>query len=139
MQIIGEKWGEVNRIVAAIEAYRLRKDASAKESLPLSVDSLESLLVGIWGRILGRRDIGVNDNFFEVGGTSLRAVQTVAAIKKELGCSISIVRLFESPTVKLLAANLRGPADESKSESVRARAAERGQQRRAKVVRRRSR
>ena len=48
----------------------------------------------------------MNDNFFEAGGTSLRAVQVIAMIKKELKQTLSIVSLFECPTVTLLAAKL---------------------------------
>jgi hypothetical protein len=48
----------------------------------------------------------MNDNFFEAGGTSLKAVQVIAMIKKELNKTLSIVSLFECPTLTLLAARL---------------------------------
>ena len=44
----------------------------------------ETALANIWRKVLGRPQIGMNDNFFEAGGTSLRAVQVIAMIKKEL-------------------------------------------------------
>ena len=46
--------------------------------------TLETALTNIWRKVLGRPQIGMNDNFFEAGGTSLRAVQVIAMIKKEL-------------------------------------------------------
>jgi hypothetical protein len=77
----------------------------------------------------------VNDNFFEAGGTSLRAVQVIATIKKELKKTLSIVSLFECPTIALLAARLGATADETSIETATAGAARRGRQRRGKTVR----
>jgi acyl carrier protein len=57
----------------------------------------------IWQRVLSRTNLSLDDNFFEAGGDSLKAVQLVASIKKELNLNISIVDIFESPTIQLLA------------------------------------
>jgi hypothetical protein len=76
----------------------------------------------------------MNDNFFEAGGTSLRAVQVLAMIKKELNQTLSIVTLFECPTVTLLAAKLSSMSGEVHSGT--AVAALRGQQRRYNTKRR---
>ena len=72
----------------------------------------------------------MNDNFFEAGGTSLRAVQVIAMIKKELKQNLSIVSLFECPTVALLAAKLSAASGEVQVGATTARAALRGQRRR---------
>jgi acyl carrier protein len=97
-------------------------------------NSLETALLAIWRKVLGNRHIGLNDNFFEAGGTSLRAVQVIATIKKELKRSLSIVSLFECPTVRLLAVRLRAAAPDTATQT--AGAALRGQQRRNRIVRR---
>ena len=78
---------------------------------------------------MGRR-IGINDNFFDVGGTSLRAVQVIATIKRELKHSLSIVTLFECPTVTLLAAKLAAASGEPRGRTSAAAAAARGERRR---------
>jgi acyl carrier protein len=80
----------------------------------------------IWKKVLGRSRIGINDNFFDVGGTSLKAVQVVAMLKKELKRDLSIVSLFEYPTVSLLAAKLSSASGESDSRKKTADAAQRG-------------
>jgi acyl carrier protein len=98
--------------------------------------SLQTTLLNIWRKVLGRPRIGLNDNFFEVGGTSLRAVQVIATIKKELNRNLSIVSLFECPTVKLLADKLSAPTAVPGDAAKAAGAALRGQQRRTSVVRR---
>ena len=130
MQRLGENLYDVERILAGIESHRVKE-----QPLPAGGDagagsSLEAALVGIWRRVLGRPRIGLNDNFFEAGGTSLRAVQVIAAIKKELNHTLSIVSLFECPTVKLLAARLAATSEEAKAGITTAAAVLRGQQRR---------
>jgi FkbH-like protein/FkbM family methyltransferase len=136
LQRIGEHLCDTRRISKAIEAHRL-----AQHPLPAAANgtpggTLETALAAIWSRVLGRPRVGLNDNFFEVGGTSLRAVQVIAAIRKELKQTPSIVTLFECPTVALLAARLRTKSGEILSEATTADAALRGQQRRQRTIRR---
>ncbi len=63
-------------------------------------------LAGLWATVLGRADVGPNENFFEAGGTSLKAVQLVALIRKELNQRLSVVSVFECPTLALLSAKM---------------------------------
>ncbi|EHS59970.1 non-ribosomal peptide synthase/polyketide synthase [Paenibacillus sp. Aloe-11] len=63
----------------------------------------EVQLALIWQDILGVARVGIRDNFFEIGGHSLRATLLVSRIQKELGCSISLREIFQSPTVESLA------------------------------------
>lgn len=65
--------------------------------------AVEAQMVLIWQDILGVTRVGVRDNFFEIGGHSLRATVLVSRIHKELGCSISLREVFQSPTVESLA------------------------------------
>jgi enterobactin synthetase component F len=90
--------------------------------------------------VLGNPRIGINDNFFEVGGTSLRAVQVVAMIKRELGRTLSIVSVFECPTVRLLAARLgeAGAGAAAATAAATAAAAVRGRERRYNTMRTRA-
>ena len=77
------------------------------------------------------------DNFFEAGGTSLRAVQLIAMIKKELKQNLSIVSIFECPTARLLAAQVSAASEGRSSGADNAHADLRGQKRRANAIRRR--
>jgi hypothetical protein len=94
--------------------------------------------LNIWRKVLSRPRIGITDNFFEVGGTSLRAVQVVATIKRELKQTLSIVNLFECPTVKLLAAKLSVETGDAHGQPATSTAVARGQQRRITNVRRKT-
>ncbi|PYK01934.1 MAG: hypothetical protein DME23_02890, partial [Verrucomicrobia bacterium] len=75
----------------------------------------------------------------EAGGTSLRAVQVIAMIKKELKKTLSIVTLFECPTIRLLGAKLNAAAYSPQGASNAGAAEIRGQQRRHKTIGRRTR
>lgn len=138
LQRIGESLYDIDRLAKAIEEYRLRKQPlhAAADVTPGS--TLETALTNIWRKVLGRPRIGMNDNFFEVGGTSLRAVQIIAMIKKELNQTLSIVSLFECPTVALLAAKLSAASGEAQGKTTTAAAAQRGQQRRYNTMRRKA-
>jgi FkbH-like protein/FkbM family methyltransferase len=141
LQRIGEEWCDISRLGKAIEEYRFRNEASHESVTPSLAPTdgesgLETALLNIWRKVLGRPRIGMNDNFFEVGGTSLRAVQVIATIKKELKQTLSIVSLFECPTVALLAARLGATTRTKDKED--GKAALRGQQRRYKTMRRKA-
>ncbi|SEQ90594.1 Phosphopantetheine attachment site [Streptomyces sp. yr375] len=74
--------------------------------------ALEDSLCGVWRRVLDRDQVGVDDSFFDLGGTSLLLVRAMTAVNQELGCDLTVVDLFSHPTVKALARHLadRTPA-----------------------------
>jgi FkbH-like protein/FkbM family methyltransferase len=74
--------------------------------------SLESRIAGIWRDVLRRDTVGLDDNFFEIGGSSLRAVEVVARMSELLKTEVTLVSLFERPTVRTMAAAL-GPGSAS--------------------------
>lgn len=63
----------------------------------------EGWLIDLWRRLLKTDDIGLEDNFFSFGGNSLLAVYMVGEIKKISGEAVSVVKVFEYPTIALLA------------------------------------
>ncbi|MEV1025576.1 amino acid adenylation domain-containing protein [Streptomyces sp. NPDC050264] len=62
----------------------------------------ERALADIWARVLGTADIGVADDFFALGGNSLKAV-TVSALAREAGLGVATRQIFAHPTVEALA------------------------------------
>ncbi len=68
----------------------------------------ERLLCGLFEQILGIESVGATDDFFALGGHSLRAVQLVNLIYKQFGCSLSINDVFGAPTVRELAVRISG-------------------------------
>jgi phthiocerol/phenolphthiocerol synthesis type-I polyketide synthase E len=65
---------------------------------------LEAAIAEVWSRILGVPNVGVDDDFFSLGGNSLVAVQLIAQTRKATGVRIPMRSLFDAPTVAQLAA-----------------------------------
>jgi acyl carrier protein len=63
----------------------------------------EKELVEIWQTILNKKQVGVKDKFFDIGGNSLNVVQLSRMLKKNMDVSISILDLFKYTTVEDLA------------------------------------
>ncbi|MEI6411934.1 MAG: amino acid adenylation domain-containing protein, partial [Bacteroidota bacterium] len=66
-------------------------------------NAIENQLVEIWQQVLGRDQIGVEDNFFNLGGHSLRAIRVVSLIRQALSVEIRLSEIFASPTIAALA------------------------------------
>ena len=74
--------------------------ASSPETAPGS--EAETTLVEIWADVLGVDEIGVNDNFFEVGGDSLLSIRILARAR-QAGIIVSPKDFFDDPTVAAMA------------------------------------
>ncbi|GKX65197.1 non-ribosomal peptide synthase/polyketide synthase [Inconstantimicrobium mannanitabidum] len=65
-------------------------------------NEVEKTLVRIWSEVLGVKKVGINDNFFDLGGHSLKATMLMSKIHKELNKEVPLKELFKSPTIKEL-------------------------------------
>ncbi len=79
---------------------------------------LEKQIAEIWQKSLGFEQIGVTDNFFDLGGDSFTAMHVIARLKNELSLDIPVVRLYEGLTVRSLSQIVAEPeSDESAAEN----------------------
>jgi amino acid adenylation domain-containing protein len=67
----------------------------------------EEMLATIWREVLKLEQIGVNDNFFHLGGHSLVAVRLFAEIENKFGIKLPLSSLFEASTISQLATILQ--------------------------------
>ncbi|GAA0894227.1 hypothetical protein GCM10009122_39070 [Fulvivirga kasyanovii] len=77
-------------------------DFSAPEQLDLPHTDLERKIADLWCEFLEIDRVGINENFFNKGGHSLKAVQLCNEIFKVLNVDLSLQEFFARPTVKLL-------------------------------------
>ncbi len=73
---------------------------------------MEGTIAGIWRELLHIEQVGIHDNFFELGGHSLLIVQLQTRLHQTFATQLSIVELFQYPTIHLLAERLRQQAVE---------------------------
>lgn len=83
------------------ENFVSRPDLSTEYVAPEG--GLENKLVEIWKKLLGIEQIGVNDKFFEMGGSSLKLIKLAGLLKDELNIKISVPLLFTYTTIQSLA------------------------------------
>ncbi|MEH2455997.1 amino acid adenylation domain-containing protein [Nostoc sp.] len=69
-------------------------------------DPVEEVLAGIWQEVLGVEIFSISENFFELGGHSLLATRVISRLRKTFEVDVPLRRLFESPTVAGLAAEI---------------------------------
>jgi natural product biosynthesis luciferase-like monooxygenase protein/amino acid adenylation domain-containing protein len=59
----------------------------------------EEVLAGVWAQVLGVATVGVEENYFALGGDSIRSIQVVAQAQ-ERGLTLTIDQLFQHPTIR---------------------------------------
>ncbi|AGP41600.1 non-ribosomal peptide synthetase [Sorangium cellulosum] len=94
--------GKVDRRALPSPAARRRRAYVAPRT------PVEEALAKIWADVLGRPQVGVEDDFFDLGGHSLLAIPLMHRIQQALGGSLSLMAIFEAPTVAGLARLLGG-------------------------------
>lgn len=107
------------------------KAPTAEQTLP--ENALEETIAAIWRDVLNTPTVGVNDNFFDVGGHSLLTIQVLGKLKAKVDRPVTLIDLFGHPTIRGLAAFLAAEQDEQGLDD----SAARGARRRAMRTRRR--
>jgi aryl carrier-like protein len=92
-------------------AEPLEKTPPAQEVGP--ANALEQIIVEIWQNVLGAPEVGVQDNFFDLGGYSLLMIQVQRQLQETLQIQIALPDLFRAPTIQSLADFLRHGFDEA--------------------------
>ena len=89
------------------------------QTATVSNDSIESQLQAIWAEVLEIDQVGVNDNFFNLGGNSLMAITLFAEIERQMGkVEHPLSALLEAPTIRRFAKLLRGTGEEERKTSL---------------------
>lgn len=104
--------GKVDRARLPLPATEAQAD-DGRPRLP-PANALEATIASVWREVLGVSSVGVDDNFFDLGGTSLQMIRVHAALAPRLPKPVTLVDLFTWPSIRALAASLApaaaGPA-----------------------------
>ena len=80
-----------------------KPDVTVKDAYQAPENHIQKVLCRIWGDVLGQSRVGVTDNFFDMGGDSIRAMEAAHRISEELGIDFRVSRIFNLKTVSRIA------------------------------------
>jgi acyl transferase domain-containing protein len=112
--VIWDQWLDIKRQnIITLPAYPFKRNrywSKERHERPMlnssfaeAEDELQVQLIQMWSELLGIEKIGIEDDFFEMGGHSLMATQLLSAIKDRFLVDLEIDELFGCPTVSKLA------------------------------------
>ena len=97
---------------------------SSTPVLTRTITPTQRKLAALWAEVLDVSDISVEDDFFEIGGHSLRAVVCAARVHEAFGVELPVIEFFKTPTLGAMAASIdlrtaptAGPAPVSPAEA----------------------
>ena len=67
---------------------------------------VEETLINIWAKVLGVNPVGINDNFFQLGGDSILSIQIANRIRESFQVELSFLVFFQQPTVANMALSI---------------------------------
>ncbi|SFS57801.1 non-ribosomal peptide synthetase [Paenibacillus sp. 453mf] len=80
-------------------------ESNKTAELVLPESLMEENMLRIWQELLHHTNMGVESNYFELGGDSIRAIELISMTNKELGTSMEIIDLYKYPTIRSLIRN----------------------------------
>lgn len=93
LNVNGKK--DIQRITTLLEKEKNIKHTKQQEVL----NPNQNQLLAIWKEVLSDEEIGIHDNFFDIGGNSLQAIQIMNQMAEKIGYFMDIDVLFEHPTI----------------------------------------
>lgn len=82
---------------------------SSGEAAPAALTTAADALLRAWREVLGNEDVGLDDDFFALGGTSLQAAQLFARVERIAGKTLPLSILFGAGSVRALLAEIDRP------------------------------
>jgi phthiocerol/phenolphthiocerol synthesis type-I polyketide synthase D len=101
------RYGADAQLLARLDEGRTPASSRAASAYEAPADRLEERLASAWQEVLGIPRVGRHDSFFLLGGSSLKAASLLNRLRRHMSEPISIVALFEAPTIAHLASYLR--------------------------------
>ena len=87
--------------LAAASGVRQRPELPSAYAAPKT--TLQEVLLTVWAGVLGMENIGIEDDFFELGGDSVLATQVISRLRDMFRMELPPIVMFEAPTIEKLA------------------------------------
>ncbi|MDP4147657.1 MAG: condensation domain-containing protein, partial [Bacillota bacterium] len=97
--------GEFSELVR--ELGSLIKNSVNYEEYAAPRNEIEDKIKKLWIQILGVENIGIDDDFFDLGGDSLNAMQVVSVMHRELNLELTVSELFNTPTIRQIGESIK--------------------------------
>lgn len=100
------KMDELPKLISGkYDLKKLSEMEIEKTKMPYADPQTESQrrLVEIWSKVLCMEKVGIDDNFFEIGGDSIKAAKLIATVRNEMQSELSLKQFYEMPTIRKLA------------------------------------
>lgn len=94
------------QVLKAIETQKQHARPEAEGTYVAPRNEVEQELVKIWEGVLSLQRVGVNDNFFKLGGNSIIAAQLLSRVRDSFKVELPLRLMFEVPTVAGLSINI---------------------------------
>lgn len=102
---------DLEHILACIQVAQVSTRPPLDQPFVAPGTDTERSLAALWSELLHIQGIGIQDNYFDLGGTSLLAVELFARIEKTFGKKFPLTTLIEAPTIERLATLITGTSD----------------------------
>lgn len=101
--------GHISQPPSTVKVSQHKKQSRLESGKPYIVprNELEKKILNIWQEVMGFVDISINDDFFELGGDSLLAIQLISKIKETLKVDLSTNTLLQNSTIEAIATRLQ--------------------------------
>jgi FkbH-like protein len=98
-QRIATELSTAEQVYQAVSSQKHWQKRALTEAYVAPRNSVEEKIAEIWGDVLKIEQVGINDNFFTVGGTSLLGIQVINRLGEVFQVELPLIKLFEKPTV----------------------------------------
>jgi polyketide synthase PksJ len=102
---------KIDKRLLALEELHILPAGEREKEMPKT--PVQEELQKIWEQVFDIKDIGISDNFFDLGGHSLKANSLVNKIYKEMGIKVNITEIFSHPSIRELSLMLEETRHES--------------------------
>lgn len=116
---------------SSVQRQESASSTARRRPEPVYENETQRTLAGIFGKALSLESIGADDNFFQLGGNSLLAVQMLTDLQRAFDGKVSSTHLFQFQTVRDLAAYIEREPDDTGSDDAKQRGIRMREQRRA--------